>query len=396
MKSAVLFCLAAFCQWLPLNAQPDTQTFKINAPVAALSDELGKTINNTTEPYKSGILKPQDAPALLQALKASAANLQAGGSPDLQVSTDVVTIIHLLRWKDTDHTTIDFEKWYLYDPDPSKTSFYVQTAQQVFERSVIPGRTKYQLLYIHLNSDLTNASEAVSNSAAGLQLANPVSYTVTVTKQPTQFIQDLKSVLGILGFTVAPAPAAAIAKPGYWSAAPFTSASTTSKITIAASLNSKGKTGDPATGKTTNQLSSKTYTNEKPAWVGLGFAVPVKGYKDVTYSQSSSTLTPQTVTRQTVALTFDLFVPPSEPGLTTFRYIPHLLFGLPIKGKVLQHTFLGAGIGLHWLSPYAAVVFNTNSGAITGTNPKPGHLVLKGAFGLEISVSSAAGLLKGK
>lgn len=405
--------------------QSDTQTFKISSSIAPLSQPvLGPAgdFKKPKEPYKSGVLSEETfRTTVLPALQASAAHaynndVSHGADPNsltpLTIDPNLTTIIHLMRWKDTAHTTIAFEKWYLYDPQASHTSFYVQTEAQIFQRTVVPGETHFQVLYIHINSDLSDATEGLTAGAAGQTLANPVTYTVTVTKAKTQLEQDLRSLVTLLGWTTGAGAAAANTNKddsnsiyGYWSASAFDSAYTTSQIVVSASLNSKNQKGspttNPATGKstpttTTGQLSSKTYSNEKPSYFELGFAIPVTSYKEVTYSTTSSTVTPNTATKQTAVLVGNLYLPPAQPGLTTFRYIPHLLYGLPIKGKVLQHTMLGAGIGLDWLSPYAGIIFDTNYGATTGANAKSGHLVLKGTFGIEISVSSAASLLKGK
>jgi hypothetical protein len=422
-------------------AQSDTQTLKISSPIAPLNQSIfgpalakgsswtdanGPKLN---EPYYSGVLSEEAfRTKVLPALTASAQAAYNSDQPHvaapktpavLTIDTTRTTIIHLMRWKDTAHTAIAFEKWYLYDPKASKTSFYVQTSAQIFQRTAIAGEQNLQLLYIHINSDLTDPSEGISPGGGAPSLTNPVNYTVTITKEKSQLVQDIKSVATLVGWLSGAAAAAAVTNLddatsvyGYWSASTFQSEFPTSQIVVSASINGKNSPGAPqtdSTGKpvkdaagdqkpttTTSQLSSKTYNSEKPAYFELGFAIPVTSYKDITYSSTSSTVTPTSATQQSAVLVGNLYLPPAQPGLTSFRYIPHLLFGLPIKGKVLQHTMLGAGIGLDWLSPYAGIIFDTNYGATTGTNAKPGHLVLKGTYGIEISVSSAVSLLKGK
>jgi hypothetical protein len=411
-------------------AQSDTQAIKISSPIAPLTQSiLGpvKDFANPSEPYKSGVItedvfRTQILPALRKAATGAYSNdaphVAAPKTPTpLTIDPNVTTIIHLMRWKDTAHTTVAFEKWYLYDPKPSRTAFYVQTAAQAFQRTSISGQQDLQLLYIHINSNLTDPSEGIS---PGPVLTNPVNYTVTITKAKTQLQQDLKSVATLLGWLSGPAVAGAVDNKddvasiyGYWSASTFKSEYSTAQIVVSASINGKNSPGAPQTDSTgkpitdtttgtqkpttaTSQLSSKTYNSERPAYVELGFAIPVTSYKDITYSTTSSTITPKTATQQTAVLVGNLYLPAAQPGMTSFRYIPHLLYGLPIKGKVLQHTMLGAGIGLDWLSPYGGVIFDTSYGETSGTNAKPGHLVLKGTYGIEISVGSAVSLLKGK
>ena len=410
-------------------AQSDSQTYKVTSPAAPLvqkilgpaTDKSHPDFKHPLEPYATGVMKesffatnvlPQLANSADGAYTKDTANGVAPPSA-LVVEQQTTTIIHLLRWKDKAHTTVLFEKWYLYDPKKSRTSFELQTASQVFQRATIPGTKHLQLVYIHINSDLSDPSEGIDTTDLNARkLTNPVSYSIAVTKQQTQLVKDFKSLTSLLGWTAGTALAAsptnlddAQSVYGYWSASTFDPQHSTSQIVITASLNTtdvpSSSTVDPKTKKatsssTTGQLSSKTYNSEKPSYIALGFAIPVTSYNEITYNSTSSTISPSTASKATVTVTGDLYLPPAQAGLMSFRYVPHLLFGLPIKGKVLQHTMLGAGIGLHWISPYAAVVFDTNYGATTGATPRPGHLVMKGSFGIEVSVSSAVTLLKGK
>ena len=75
----------------------------------------------------------------------------------------------------------------------------------------------------------------------------------------------------------------------------------------------------------------------------------------------------------------------------SFRYIPHPFVGLPIKGKVLDHTMLGLAFGLPWFEPYAGLVFDLQNGTTKGS---PQKLTLKGSFGFKVSVSAVAKALK--
>ena len=337
----VLVCLAlsGFC-----SAQSDTDVFKLTSSIQTLGGQLGTDITDTAEPYKSGDLSPANVGKVLK---------------DLGADNTKTTIIHLLRWKDAEHTQVKFQKWFLYDPTPSKLTFYLQSEKEVFQRTAIPGRKDFQFVYIHLNAVLASGpSEWQVVGAGGTALKHPVNYTVTVSKQQTQFLQDLKSTLQILGVL---ATASEEVKPGYYSVSTFQSQWTTSSISITGTLDSKNESkAATATQKdASNQIASKTYTNERPSWIGLSAGVPLTTYKDITFQSSSGTLVPNSITKQDVYIFLDGYLPPVLPTLTGFRYLPHPFFGLPIKGEVLRHSMVGAGIGLHWIEPFGGFIFET-------------------------------------
>jgi hypothetical protein len=359
--------------------QTDTEVFKVTSPIETLQNQIGKKVADDVEPYKSGVLDPSSAAEILHQLGAD---------------NQKTTIIHLLRWKDPGHTQAKYQKWYLYDPTPSKTSFYLKSKQQLFESDAIPGRKDFQFVYIHVNAVLAAGEDEWKAAAAG-GLKHPVSYTITVAKQETQFLQDLKTVLGIAGVLRV---ADAADKPGYYSVSTFTSQWETSSISIAASLDPEGKTKGKADSPTSasNQLASKSYTNEKPSWIGLSAGVPITKYKDVTFDSTSGSLVPSSITKQDVYLFVDGYLPPVLPSLSSFRYVPHPFFGLPIKGKVLRHSMLGAGIGLRWFEPFGGVIFDTENNEVKGPTVHKTGLKIQPVFGLKISISALAKALKGK
>jgi hypothetical protein len=123
----------------------------------------------------------------------------------------------------------------------------------------------------------------------------------------------------------------------------------------------------------------------------LSFAVPVTSYKDVTYQSSSGTLAPSSITQQNVYVTFDAYFPAAQPGLAAFRWVPHPFAGLPIKGKVLQHTMAGVAFGLPWFEPFAGIVFDRQNSSLNGESQKT---TFKGIFGFKVSVSAVAKAIK--
>jgi len=308
-----------------------------------------------------------------------------------------------------------FEKWYIYDPSPPLSSFYIPSSAE-FTGTSIPGRTTFQLVYFNLNHCLTVGGDcttantgdsewAIQNGTNPVQMLHPVSYSVTVAKAKTQFLQDLESILNITGLI----STASVATPavGYYSIGNFSSQWTTSTITVNVSLDSgnknqptPGDSSDPTSKNTSStQLASQVFTNERPSWVGLSGGVQIKGYKDVTYQSSSGTLVSSSVSSSNVYLFIDAYVPPVIPGLETFRWIPHPTFGMPIKGKVLRHTMLGGAVGLKWCEPYGGVVFDTENSQVKSSSTSGNNstsLTIQPVFGLKISISAVAKAIKGK
>lgn len=386
MFKITVLTLAAFVAASALClSQSDTDVYRVTSPIRPLEVSVFGTdinANPLPEPYKSGLLEPNQAKSLLTTLNAD---------------TSITTIIHILRWKDEGHTTIDFQKWYLYDPTPTKISFYLQSAQQVFERTAIPGRTAFQFVYIHLNATLSKGKDEWADTVASpVKLVHPISYSITVTKEQTQFLQDLKTLLQVIGLTGLVPAAAAPPQPGYFSITTFESQWSTSSIQVALTVtpSTTQVTGtDPSKKTPSNQLTSNTYQNEKPSWIGLSAGVPITTYKEVTYQQSSGTFVPTSITRQNAYVFLDGYLPPVLPSLASFRLLPQPFYGLPLAGKVLRHQMVGAGIGLRWLEPFGGVIFDTQSETLVGGTPKS-HIQYQWVFGIKISISALASAVK--
>jgi len=390
---ALVVASFAMCQ-----TNSDTQTFAITSRITVLYPSDLVKLPNSDNLSKKGELNAGDVRLMIDALFPSA----TVAPPD----SETVVIFHTLGWKDKDHTAANFDKWYVYDPHSHTYDLYVKSAQQLLEGTIIAGQRKFRLVYLHFNADLNPTGtddESITSCPEGYAppcLKHPVAYNVVVSKQQTQFIQDLHTVLGIVGVPVAAVHAAPPQAPlsvGYWSYSDFTSQYTTSSIKITASLTAAqktvvGRTADSGSqNAASNALATQTYANEKPSYVGLSFAVPVTSYKDVTYQSSTGTLVPSSITQQKVYVTFDVYLPPAQPGLAAFRWIPHPFVGLPIKGKVLQHTMAGLAVGLPWFEPFAGIVFDRQNAAVNNTSQRT---TFKGIFGFKVSVSAVAKALK--
>jgi hypothetical protein len=429
MWSVFVLFLAVVASFSYSRAQTSTETFKVASPVHILHEELGSDF--AKEPYKSGVVDYKSTAAGELDVVAMLEALMPGWHDDPKLQR--VTIIHIIRWRDSEHTGVDFQKWYVYDPYLPNYNSYLKSRQSLFEGQNISGRRNYRFIYIHLNKEFVESKfntvthlanyedESIkalclpddkgtlpTKDASGNPLPPPtdclkhtVSYTIAISKQQSQFMQDLKTVLSIAGIaTVGGAehitPPAPPKVTGYWSMSEFTSQYDESTLTITPSMNSaqptQGNTASPTAQDTASkQLSPNTYTNQKPSYVGLSFAVPVKSYKDITYNSSGGTLAPKSITQQNVYVNFDFYYPKAQPGLMAFRWIPHPFVGLPIKGKVLQHTMAGLAFGLPWFEPFGGIVFDREHGSVNGVSQRT---TFQGVFGFKVSVSAVAKALK--
>lgn len=404
MRAIALCVFSLFTLAVPGFGQSDTIVTKITSPVQLLpaavfggtkSDPANPQVDPAAEPYASGKLTKAKA---LDALH----NIGCVDDPKVTGApcyTNVTTIIHVLRWQDAPHTKVKFDRWYVFDPRSSRTSFYVPPSAE-FTGTSIPGRTSFQLVFFHLDADLTKGTSewAQQNGDQTVTLQHPVSYSVSVAKAQTQFLQDLKSVLqitGVMGAAGNEAP-----PPGYFSVGTFKSQWTTSTITVTASLDAGDKNQPSTTSDKSSQLASKAFANERPTWIGLSGGVQITSYKDVTYQSSSGTLNPSSVTSKNVYLFFDAYAPPVIAGLRSFRYLPHPTVGLPVKGKVLRHIMLGGAIGLKWCEPYGGIVFDTENNQVkttgSSTATSGSGLTIQPVLGLKISISAVAKSLKSK
>jgi hypothetical protein len=406
----ILFCLT--CAAVEPCFAGDVQNVAVDGKVVPLAASVltpstqaagfDMTSLPKIEPYQSGKLTFSDAQNLINRIAANSTSTDcyakdakgdlikdAKGNP-----TDTcVTIIHLLRWGSSDHSSVMFQKWYVYDPAPLRHAFYFKGPQERFEGTVITGRTHFRFIFIHLNfalNDVHTESFKANLVTHTDDLAHPVNYAIAITKQQTQFFKDVSTLLSMIGVLTTSTTAASASDPevGYSSVTTFTSSYNPSSIAVSLSNTSAGAAkGQSAT------LGTQTYTNEGPSWVGLSFAVPITSYKEISYSQTNGTITSSQINQQSIYAVFDLFLPPVEPSWTTVRWVPHPIFGMPIKKQPLHNTTAGLAMGWRWLEPFGSVVFNVQerkSSAETLNN----HLVFKGAWGLNISVSDVAKSLK--
>jgi hypothetical protein len=121
--------------------------------------------------------------------------------------------------------------------------------------------------------------------------------------------------------------------------------------------------------------------------------VPINSYRDLTYSGGA--VTPQTVNRQNVYVTGNLYFPKTEVGWTNICWVPHVFGGLPIKGQPWRNSITGVAMGWRYFEPFWGIAWDVQQVKGSSGNPE-NHLVRKGVYGVSISVTALAKALAGK
>ncbi len=425
--AALAFTLAVSCQLAYAQEQ-----FTVNSSIKDLhlSDLQGtklppgdthaletqlQTLNNH-EPFKSGEIEYKTAQALINRLitsiekpedstAAPPTTTQARAVPSHPAvpAAERVTFIHVLRWGQDDHSKVEFQRWYVYDPYDTGFSYDFTTAQERIEGTYVTGRQSFRLIYIHLNYDLLAQQESIGPDPNGTGfnvLKVPVNYKVAIQKEKTQLAKDFQTALRVLGLATGPASLTPDPIVGYFSVFNFDSAFQTSQIAITASLKQDKKpvvaaatTADAASATTANDLANRTFRNERQAWLGLSAAIPLTSYDDIDYDQTDGVFTAKSIKRQNVYFVADFYIPPVKPGLTRFRWLPHPFVGLPITGQPLHHSMAGLGLGLRWIEPFWAVVFNVQDKLDATGQRTNRRTVTKGVWGIKVSIDAVAAAL---
>lgn len=417
---------------LPVFGQKQEQYTINTAPQKLVACGDKAVIEASAEPFASGKLNDNDIQALIEyepiyagsntniacvndpnaapPSKSYFKNIDDKGNPVALPTYDaskdkLVTIVHILRWADAGHQNVKFQEWYVYDPHRPHPGLYWHADSANELGTYIDGKYDFRLVVVHFDFSLNTAAPKY-NAESFDPLKGwlyPVQYTIAITKAQTQLQQDIAGLLQIMGYSKG-GKVDALAEMGYYWVYDFHSNIKTSQITIDATLtdqnkvNKKAASSPPAeanpnaanttaaTPTAANNIASQSYHNEKPTPFGLGVAVPITSYRDLTYS--SGQIAPQTVNRQNVYITANFYLPPTEIGGTTLRWLPHPFFGLPLKGQPLRNSLYGIASGWRWFEPFFGVVLDVQK--IKGTTPGSvnNHYVWKGVYGINISISA--------
>jgi hypothetical protein len=185
------------------------------------------------------------------------------------------------------------------------------------------------------------------------------------------------------------------------------------KVNAKLAASSGDATGCSTTGNTGTCPETLTIQNEGLYWWDFSVGIPFTSYKQLNYDFSNTgQVTTQTVSKYS-AYGFAVLAPWREDVVSPPSLgIPHILFGLPFTGSVLNHPFVGAGetfnvsklpkigsklskvvpLGIRF---YAGLVENKEYGPkpTTGNLQPPSKWVGKLQYGLEFSVRDIANKL---
>jgi hypothetical protein len=388
---------------LPSWVSAQTKIFTISATPAfvfagQLVDDKGNAVIDVTD----GSVKADQIRPLVGAILAG-----YGVTSERQI--DDAFILHTLVW-DKNYKTIAQQHWYVDQDTTTDVGAYINRqahAQKVIETPRIFGKKNVWLLYVHFFKNGTFESSLPA-----------LSYKVTINQTQSQLSQDFKGLLSIVtGATAQPSV-------GYLMAYRFAVDRLPSTVAVSASIQTpavsppsgtaanpvqSAPSPPPAGGQSPTptstsapsdqtQIGSQTVLDESKSLLDFSVAFPIKSFSELSYSSATSTITPQQTSRQNVYAVADFYFIPADLTSAGFTLVPHAMFGLPLASDPLNNVMLGLAVSLKYLEPFVGVVFNrttqpqaagSGSSSVVSTNQKF-------IYGLNISVSAAKSLIKGK
>ena len=345
------------------NWSSTTPTKLTNAALTAAFTGAGLTADDAAQFKKDGKIPSLAVAKALIGAAAPNANGEA-------------VILDIVEWADNSHSGTAFHQWYVYDKD-ANNEFTWESQSDMLDRTCIPARQKLSLVYIYLQDSSTDDYDKVKSAAA---------YTIKETKEKSQFVQDIITLLGLLSPVGVPAALSGVNKIAALITDPETagcSAYCNFEDSLTASTISIGATYGGGGGSATSPI----FDDEPASIWGLSALVPVNSYKDVVLQNTSNNVSPKSVTRQTAYIALDVYMPPEQPQLTAIRWLPDLFIALPASGKVFEHPMAGSSFALKYknvsVDLFYGVVVDWENQSPTGQR----HVVKKGTAGLKISIS---------
>jgi hypothetical protein len=332
-------------------------------------------------------------------------------------------IIHVLRYKDGQLAT-EASNWYVFHSGwLSGIHWYDylhdQNIKGHFNEKRIYGSPDVSIVYVHLNVPAALNGEAALRSAQvpikdipGIMQGQAVPGNRDITNEAGQRLQPYGSALVAVNYTdvlykvsvtkklpsnVENLRDGLIAAVQSEQAAPIKV--TTRSIAVCnlydmsiAHLPSDMTVGAlVGRGERQKELEKQTFDNEGKHYWDVSFALPLKTYKDIEYKSDTGSIQARKIERQNVFGTFNLYIPHVDTKSTNFRFIPHLMYGLPIQGKVLHRHLLAAGMGLNKVEAFAGITFDKRE---SDTEAIPSKWVRKFSFGINVPVRTALDAFK--
>jgi hypothetical protein len=337
-----------------------------------------------------------DAKTLIAVLRKA---LPATPSPTVFPDVDTPAgayIIHVVKWDD-DGSSFTFSNWYLYDPAfPSGFGYWGGDAS-IIQRQAIAGESSVTLLYVYL----------VSGNPTKDTLASSLpTYSLSVTQSTPSWLSEIALAASVAtggkvpikidnaAYTaLAHGPFAAPKPPvvAYFAYKTFTvddrfRVSSWKLQTQFGGLDSNLKVKAAADGS-----DAVTYQNEAASAIGFSGAMPLTPYTDVVRQGSAaSNFSTKNVSRQSPYLCADIYLPFTvEPSLQNSFWLPHVVVGLPLTGKVLEHPLLGIASSLRFVEIFAAVSPDWENVSPTFKH----HFVSHGMIGAQVTLAQLQSLV---
>ncbi len=306
-------------------------------------------------------------------------------------------ILHVIKWADAAHQTSPVQHWYLYDANSTKDTFTYESGDEVLTRQSLAGRDNFVLISFQISS----APDDTSKDEMSLFLDKATSYTIDIAKQKTQLAANIKTALGLVWPAAGPKLAEAAGRPCFYAAYCVVTVPVSFSTNIVDDLNPFGTAKNAASIVITpaneaksakESLTTATYTDEAPSFLGASFAMPVTSYNELNVDQSTGTVTPKSVTRQSLYFTLDFYVPRVESSLMQLCYLPHLFVGVPFSGKPLKRPMGGVAISLKYFEVFYGAVYDMENKNAAGAK----NAVWKSVFGVKLPIGSTAKMLGAK
>jgi len=154
-------------------------------------------------------------------------------------------------------------------------------------------------------------------------------------------------------------------------------------------------------------LDAKTFDNEAKYHIDFSVGVPITKITDLSYVQTSNSVTAANVDKQKIFALFDYYPVAVDIKNTILPKFPYLLTGVSLSSQPLKKALFGVGWGPIYANFYAALLLNTQSAPNTWScgdklpSSSAGmtlsnHSCPEFNFGLNVAVGAITDALKNK
>lgn len=263
-------------------------------------------------------------------------------------------VVHIIRWKaltKDNKSEVAKEQWALFekvdkpggaawaariDPDDKDKGF----AKRIY------GSKRVFVLLLHLNA----------------QRSWDIKYKVAINQRIPQPIQDVIKLAGLLGGG-GPGERRDDCTPtktkNAWGGRLMNIRYAASDVLVKLNTVTSGESGEAVE---QSKEYSKGYVNEGRYHWDVSIGMPVKSYKELSFSADGGVVTAKEVNKQNAYGFLNLFPKAVDLDAKSFLTTPHFLLGVPISGKPLDSPIVGVGDGIYTerfkVNLFAGIVFN--------------------------------------